>query len=446
MHWCAPFRHAFAHRARAHSARYASAPRSLACSPRLPLRHARASTGREHLSNLTLHPGASVVAIADPDEGSRALAAKLLAGKETFESYDTYEPLLARADIDVLIVATPNHTHIDVLRRVIPTGKHVLCEKPLCTTVADCLKVLELHEAQPAHSRGLLWVGMEYRYMAPLLRVAAELQSDTIGRLRMLSIREHRFPFLSKVGDWNRFNANTGGTLVEKACHFFDLICHLHNVSPRPESRPGRPLPITVYATGGQALNHLDEAYGEEGRKPDVLDHAYILLDFENGSRASLELCMFAEASAFQFEVSAVGDRGKLEAFMPGHGDKDEDKSTPNVRIGRRADELTSRAWRSSRPPGPELTKARVEHVAVHADARIVAAGDHHGSTFVELDCVVRAVSTSARKAHVSVADSILAVAIGVAAQTSIAEGRRVQLAELVDLERLRAMLDAHDA
>ena len=40
----------------------------------------------------------------------------------------------------------------------------------------------------------------------------------------MLSIREHRLPFLQKVDDWNRFNKNTGGTLVEKCCHFFDLM------------------------------------------------------------------------------------------------------------------------------------------------------------------------------------------------------------------------------
>jgi hypothetical protein len=143
--------------------------------------------------------------------------------------------------------------------------------------------------------------------------------------------------------------------------------------------------------------------------------------------------------------VSAVGERGKLEAFMPGHGDKDEDHTVPNVRIGRRADELAARDWCSTRPPGPELCKGRVAHVAAHPDAKIVAAGDHHGSTFIELDHVVRAVNAQAKKAHVSVADSILAVAVGVAAHASITEGRRVLLKEIVDVERLRAMLDEHD-
>lgn len=402
-------------------------------------------TGREHLSNLKLHPGAVVVAIADPDASSRALASELLGPHAEFDAYESYEPLLARDDVDVVIVATPNHTHISVLRDALPTGKHILCEKPLCTTIPDCLEVLDLHNSIPPERRGLLWVGMEYRYMAPLQRVAHELRVGTVGPLRMLSIREHRFPFLAKVGDWNRFSDNTGGSLVEKACHFFDLICYLNNLAPRSTALPSRQMPLAVYATGGQALNHLDEEY--EGRgTPDVLDHAYVLIEFENRARASLELCMFAEASAFQFEVSAVGERGKLEAFMPGHGDKDEDKSVPNVRIGRRADDMVRRDWKATRPPGPDLTKGRVEHVAVHADARIVAAGDHHGSTYIELDCVVKAVKANAQRAHVSVADSILAVAIGVAAHRSIAEERRVRLSEIVDVERLRAMLDDHDA
>lgn len=55
----------------------------------------------------------------------------------------------------------------------------------------------------------------------------------------MLAIREHRFPFLAKVGDWNRFNRNTGGKLVEKCCHFIDLM----NVIVRQH-------PIRVYSSG----------------------------------------------------------------------------------------------------------------------------------------------------------------------------------------------------
>ena len=45
-----------------------------------------------------------------------------------------------------------------------------------------------------------------------------------VGRIEQVAIREHREPFYPKVGDWNRFSANTGGTLVEKCCHYFNLM------------------------------------------------------------------------------------------------------------------------------------------------------------------------------------------------------------------------------
>ena len=56
----------------------------------------------------------------------------------------------------------------------------------------------------------------------------------------MVAIREHRFPFLVKVDNWNRFTKNTGGTLVEKCCHFFDLMIQATG------SRP-----VRVMASGG---------------------------------------------------------------------------------------------------------------------------------------------------------------------------------------------------
>ena len=78
---------------------------------------------------------------------------------------------------------------------------------------------------QAERHAGIVWVGMEYRFMrARRARSSRRCTRARSGRLRMLAIREHRFPFLPKVGDWNRFARNTGGTLVEKCCHFFDLM------------------------------------------------------------------------------------------------------------------------------------------------------------------------------------------------------------------------------
>jgi len=83
----------------------------------------------------------------------------------------------------------------------------------------------------------------------------------------MLTVREHRYPFLPKVGNWNRFSKNTGGTLVEKCCHFFDLMRLIMRADP-----------IRLFASGAMNHNHRDEIY--DGRPSDILDNAYVVLDF----------------------------------------------------------------------------------------------------------------------------------------------------------------------
>lgn len=59
------------------------------------------------------------------------------------------------------------------------------------------------------------------------------------------------------MDNWNRFNRNSGGTLVEKCCHFFDLM----NLILRAK-------PLRVLASGAQDVNHLDERYNGEVRAP----------------------------------------------------------------------------------------------------------------------------------------------------------------------------------
>ena len=338
--------------------------------------------GCEHIRNLALVPGAKVTAIADPHEPSRRWG-RLAAG-EGVEVYEDPRELLAKAPVDAVVVATPNYTHFDVLQAVFETHKHVLIEKPLCTTVEDCFRVVDAAAKHP----GLVWVGMEYRFMRPVWRLIEEVRAGAIGRLRMLAIREHRFPFLRKVDDWNRFSRNTGGTLVEKCCHFFDLMNLLTTQRP-----------VRVYASGGMDVNHLDERYG--GEKPDILDNAYVVVDYEEGARALLDLCMFAENSTNELEIAVTGDRGKAEAFLPAH---------TLVLTRRDRDEPAS--------------------IGFKVDPRAKQAGAHHGSTLLEHLAFLAAIRTGG-KPIVSALDGALAVGIGAAGERSAREKRPVELSEL---------------
>jgi myo-inositol 2-dehydrogenase / D-chiro-inositol 1-dehydrogenase len=349
--------------------------------------------GREHIRNLALIPGSVVTAISDPEESSRAETLALLGNGAA--SHGDHRALLAADNVDALIIASPNDTHFAILNDIFaaPRPLPVLVEKPVCTSEKQ-LSLLE--NAAKAHKKPL-WVAMEYRYMPPVQELMREVAAGTAGRLHMLTIREHRFPFLHKVGDWNRFAARTGGTLVEKCCHFFDLM----RLIAKDE-------PARVYASGAADVNHRDERY--EGKTPDILDNAYVVVEFRNGLRAMLELCMFAEGAYFQEEITAVGDRATVAAQVPGP-----------ARFWPGGEERHSQITISPREPKGPVTR----EVAV--DEAVLKAGDHHGSTFYQHQGFRRAVLEGAA-VEVTMDDGLKAVAIGLAAERSISEKRVVEL------------------
>jgi predicted dehydrogenase len=358
-----------------------------------PLRYGVIGTGMmgvEHIANIGHLDDAVVTAVADPHAESLDWAQLSVGLDVPLARFESYHDLLASQLCDAVVIATPNHTHVQVLSDVLATDLHVMVEKPLCTTVDDCRAVMAIAAERAASvPQRCVWMGLEYRYMPPTQRLVSEVRGGGLGDVRMVSIREHRFPFLPKVGNWNRFSRNTGGTLVEKCCHFFDLMNLL--VGRRP---------VRVMASGGQDVNHLDECY--DGERPDILDNAYVIVDYPDGVRAALDLCMFAEATKNEQEISVVGRMGKAEALV----------TEGVVRVGCRADGIGS------------FTESPA------ADASVRHVGLHHGASYLEHVDFAAAIRDG-RPAAVTLEDGLWAVAVGQAAHRSIELGRPVQMTEL---------------
>ena len=351
--------------------------------------------GQEHLRNIALLPDAEVVAIFEPDAGMRARAQALVPAAKMVGSL---AEVLAEAAVNCLLIVSPNHMHLGQLEEIARLRPlPVLVEKPLFTDEADVARMAALRASYPAP----IWVAMEYRYMPPVAHLIREAVAAT-GGIKMLSIREHRFPFLQKVGDWNRFNRNTGGTLVEKCCHFFDLMRLIAGCDP-----------VRVMASGGQAVNHLDEVY--DGETSDIWDNAHVIVDFENGMRAMLELCMFAEGARYQEEIVAVGPLGKIECLVPGPG-----RFWP-AHLG--AAPVPQVVVSPRNPAGPRVLEVPV-------DPNLLAAGDHNGSTFYQHAGFAQVVAKGGVP-DVTLQDGWWAVALGKAAQISAREGRVIGTAEL---------------
>ncbi|MEX6748900.1 Gfo/Idh/MocA family oxidoreductase, partial [Pseudomonas aeruginosa] len=73
--------------------------------------------------------------------------------------FDSVEAFAKGADVDAIVIASPNNTHRDVLERLFAMDAAILCEKPLATTIEDARWIVE---RAAAHAKPF-WTGMEYR-------------------------------------------------------------------------------------------------------------------------------------------------------------------------------------------------------------------------------------------------------------------------------------------
>ena len=351
--------------------------------------------GLEHIRYVNKINNATIDMIIEPNKVQRSMCQEHIPNVE----FNSLESLNFKDDIDGVIVCTPNHTHFDILRFLFKSNiKNILLEKPAVTKPSDVFKIKKMAQSWG----GKIWVGMEYRYMAPISELLKESQKGTIGIPYMMTVREHRNPFLKKVGNWNRFNKNSGGTLVEKCCHFFDLMHLFFQSNPKK-----------VFASGGQDVNHLDEHY-DDG-KPDIIDNAFVIVDFENGKRAMLDLCMFAEGAKYQEELSLTGDKGRMDARVPAMW---AETSKDNPTHG----ELTINMRYTQKP----------ETRTIKVQEDILKIGAHSGSTWFEHLGFVSMIKNDLEP-DVSLEDGLRAVVMGMAAEKSVKTGKEVDLTGIFD-------------
>ena len=254
--------------------------------------------GQEHMRVATLLGRAQVYGIYDTQSHSMDVA------EENFKAisdaplvrYGNLESACNDSAVDALFICTPNYTHFEILKVAIKSGKPIFLEKPMATDLEDAAATVAISDAYSA----FIQIGLQYRYKAQYIEAFHEaLSRQSLGEVKTIAVSESRPPFLDKVGQWNKFNANSGGTLVEKCCHYFDLI----NLMAESQA-------TKVYASGGRAVNFSDFEY--EGRASDIDDHAFVVIDYANGVRANFTLNMFSPD--FNEEMVVTGTQGRLVA------------------------------------------------------------------------------------------------------------------------------------
>lgn len=186
--------------------------------------------GQEHISYILGYSSQiRIDYLCDTFEESLERANKLISEFSVHSVVDSHEPivlaketdLLRHVDsIDLLVIASPNYLHTPSLLKWGRYDVTILVEKPLAVSRVQHDQLRAFSSSNEWKAR--IWAAMEYRYIPAIAKLISLVPE--IGDLKMITIRENRYPFLHKIGEWNRDREKTGDTLVEKCCHFFDLF------------------------------------------------------------------------------------------------------------------------------------------------------------------------------------------------------------------------------
>jgi predicted dehydrogenase len=177
--------------------------------------------GREHARAIQEHPGAELGCVVGTSRSGEALAR--LAAETGAAATTEYASALADPRIDAVYLCTPNRLHADQAEAALEAGKHVFCEKPLCTTLADCRRLIAAVE----QSGRQLMVGHSGRFQPIHVALKRMVQDGLLGSVCFCEAEyiHDLQPFLAGAGhEWWRHPDEGPFAVIGGGCHPIDLL------------------------------------------------------------------------------------------------------------------------------------------------------------------------------------------------------------------------------
>ena len=191
--------------------------------------------GRMHAAAIARLPGLRLAAIVANGDASAAAAVADHPGVPVLRSLDA---LLARGDVELVDVVAPNFLHAEIALAALASGRHVLLEKPLATTLADGERIAR----EVARTGLFLAVGFELRVSRQWAKVKALIDDGAVGRPRFANLALFRRPFRPGAGGWRRDRARVGSWILEEPVHYLDLLCWYFAAAPVAIHAAGTPI------------------------------------------------------------------------------------------------------------------------------------------------------------------------------------------------------------
>jgi predicted dehydrogenase len=369
-----------------------------------------------------LRPLVRLTAIADPDESNREAFERLFAAGHRTHQYSDPDDLFATEDLDAVIIAAPNKYHARYTQLAIAAGLHILLEKPVATSVTDCRQVWQA--ARAASREASIMVGFVLRYTPFYSRIQEITASGELGTILAIDADENLGTGLTGLfhKSWRRSDEESGGFLVEKCCHDFDILNWLVGSAPERAYAIGKRTHFVPGTTDDrqsrfdpEVIRRIDVAdFGDpeinaafpaqlEGSPydfpSDAPDHAAVLLDFASGPLCTFVACMGQPRTTRRIRI--FGTNGDLEGNI--------DDSSIVIHKPHVADN----GWDAK-----DIPLAAENH-------------NHHGGDGVLAQAFWRTAANQADPSRAGLREGIDAALVALAAQQSAVTGQSIDIAEL---------------
>jgi len=242
--------------------------------------------GKRHAEMVRRNPEAELVAVCDTLPKDKLNLNDL---KEKF--YSSVEELLsAHPEVDVVNICTPNGLHAQHSCTALDAGKHIVCEKPMALTKADCetmiFKALQNHKT--------VFCVMQNRFSPPSVWLKKIVEEKIIGEIYMVQLncywnRDERY---YKKGGWKGTEELDGGTLFTQFSHWIDLLYWIFGDMKDIQAK-------------FNDFNHANLTEFE--------DSGFVNFNFVNGGMGSINYSTAVWNTNLESSITIIGSKGSVK-------------------------------------------------------------------------------------------------------------------------------------
>lgn len=242
--------------------------------------------GKRHAEMIQRHPEAQLAAICDV----RSKEEVGLTDSNTPFFSSAQEMLSSGVDADVVCICSPNGLHADHSLLALEHGKHIVCEKPMALSKADCESII--YKALQMHKN--VFCVMQNRYSPPSVWIKEVVEKKVLGNIFMVQLncywnRDDRY---YKKGGWKGNQKLDGGTLYTQFSHFIDIMYWLFGDIKDIQAK----------------FNDFTHAHSTEFE-----DSGVVSFQFVNGGMGCINYSTAVWDTNLESSITIIGEKGSIK-------------------------------------------------------------------------------------------------------------------------------------